>query len=45
MSDLLTEVEESIAYGTFNRPAARNALSKEGVTAFAEKRKPVFQGR
>ena len=74
MSDLLVEVDESIAYATFNRPEARNALSQdmrqqmfeflkevdrdpavrcvvfrggwaEGVTAFAEKRKPVFHGR
>ncbi len=29
MSDLLTEVDGPIAYGTFNRPEARNALSDD----------------
>ena len=29
MSDLLTELEGSVAYGTFNRPEVRNALSHD----------------
>ena len=29
MSDLLTEVDQSIAYATFNRPDARIALSED----------------
>ncbi len=29
MSDLLTEVDGSVAYGTFNRPAVPNALSQD----------------
>ena len=29
MSDLLTDVDQSIAYATFNRPDARNALSED----------------
>ena len=29
MSDLLTEVDGSVAYATFNRPEARNALSQD----------------
>ena len=29
MSDLLTEVDQSIAYATINRPDARNTLSED----------------